>query len=118
MNEQVFQPRGLYAMIMAYKPDSPNASEIIDINTNIVMSAAKNGVSGNKFKSASGTTSEAQMPIAARLVFPALQKASPQQKRNAFKKAMNFIDDYSDRRAQSLFVWLLESKSTFPHAKS
>ena len=40
MNEKLFRPRGLYAMTMTYKPSSCQASEMIDVNTNINSSVA------------------------------------------------------------------------------
>ena len=105
MNEKLFKPHGLYAMIMTYKPDSSQASEVIDINQNITSAVyARTGGSRSKFRSASGKTQgAAQMPEAAPLVFPILRDAPEAEKVNAFKRAANFAADYSDRRAQASF---------------
>ena len=106
MNERLFQPRGLYALIMCYKPNSDNATEIVDLETQVVLSAAKGGVTGSKFKTASGTShGEIQMPEAAPLIFPDLQGARERQ--NVFQKTAGFFGNYSDRRAQAVFVSLV-----------
>ena len=107
MNEKLFQPRGLYAMLMTYKPDSlNNPSEMIDINANTLSSVAA-GTEGNrsKFHSTSGkTTGASQIPEAAPLIFPGIEAASDEQKVNAFKKAGHFLTDYGDKRANAKFA--------------
>ena len=106
MNENLFKPRGLYAMIMTYKPDSPDASSLVDVNRHIVDSvAARQGGGRSSLRTASGKThGEAEMPDAAPLVFPKLQAAGDEEKKNAFKRAIEFSRDYGDRRAQATFV--------------
>ena len=106
MNEMLFKPRGLYAMIMTYKPGSSDASSLVDVNTHITDSvAARQGGGRSNFRTASGKThGEAEMPDAAALVFPKLQAAGDEEKRNAFKRAIDFSRDYGDRRAQATFV--------------
>jgi hypothetical protein len=105
MNENFFQPRGLYALIMEYKPKSGSATDVVDLDTQVAMSAAKHGDTGSKFKVSSGVShDEFHMPEAAPLVFPHLKGATTSQKQNAFQKASGFLGDYSDRRAQAVFV--------------
>ena len=91
MNESFFQPRGLYAMIMEYKPNSNSATEIVDLDTQVTMSAAKGGDTGSKFKVSSAMShGEFQMHEAAPLVFPNLKGASAGQKQNASKNFPGF----------------------------
>lgn len=105
MNEQVFKPRGLYALIMEYNPDSQEATEIVDLDTSVAMSAAKDGATGSYFTVNSATThGEVQMPVAAPLTFPDLEGTTTAQKENAFKKTTTFIEEYSDRRARAVFA--------------
>ena len=115
MNEKLFKPHGLYALIMVYKSNSSDAFEVVDIDTNVVKAVAvqEGGGTGNKFSSASGTTNcEAQMPEAVPLIFPVLEAAGDEQKQDALKKAMAFLGDYGDRRAQAKFVsWFLSTMS-------
>ena len=102
MNEKFFQPRGLYALIMDYKPKSNSATEIVDLETQVALSAAKGGDTGSKFKVSTGTTyHEFQMPEPAPLIF---SDSEEDEKSNVFQKVLGFLDDYSDRRAQAVFV--------------
>ena len=95
---------------MEYKPDSNSATEIVDLETNVAISAARDGATGSKFQVNSGTThGEFQMPMAAPLIFPDLQGANGAEKQNAFKKVSGFLGDYSDRRAQAVFVRLIHT---------
>lgn len=109
MNERLFKPRGLYALIMTYNPESSNAYEVIDVDTVTAKAVAvqEHGGTGSKFSSAAGATNgEAQMPEAVPLTFPYLESAGHEQKQNAFNKAKAFVGDYGDRRAQAKFVSL------------
>ena len=112
MNDKLFRPHGLYAMIMSYKPKSPHASQEIDIKStqasqetdiaNAVSSRADKHASS--LRTTSGKTRGAvALPEAAPLEFPLLQAAPDAEKANAFKRAANFAADYSDRRAQARF---------------
>ncbi|KAG8531975.1 uncharacterized protein KY384_003611 [Bacidia gigantensis] len=105
MNEKLFKPRGLYAMIMAYKPTSSEASQLVDVNTHVASSVAqRDGHHKSSFKTSSGKThGEAQMPDAAPLVFPKLEKAGDEEKKNAFKRSADFMSSYGDKRAQAEF---------------
>jgi hypothetical protein len=107
MNETLFKPHGLYAMLMTYKPGSSDASVPLDINTNIVKSVfARQGGDRSQFRTASGKThGEIELPESAPLIFPALEAADPEQKKNAFKRAAAFVSDYQDRRAKAQFEY-------------
>lgn len=107
MNEKLFKPRGLYALIMTYNPDSYSAFEVVDVSMSTAKAVAvqEGGGTGSKFSSAAGATNgEAQMPEAVPLTFPFLESAGNEQKQNAFNKAKAFVGDYGDRRAQAKFV--------------
>ncbi|MCJ1478673.1 hypothetical protein MMC13_007354 [Lambiella insularis] len=114
MNEQFFQPRGLYCMIMTYKPESSSSHESVDITKVIQSKMEPSGstLSQNMKKMAvsSGKTyGEMEMPLAAPLIFPALDDAAAatsteEQKENALKKGQKFLRDYYDRRAQATYA--------------
>ena len=105
VNEKLFKPHGLYAIIMTYKPSSSQTSEMVDVNIHINSSvAARTTGDRSKFRSASRKTlGEQMMPEAAPPIFPDLQAAGDKQKKNAFKKATAFLGEYGDKRAQARF---------------
>lgn len=119
MNEQYFKPQGLFALVMAYEPDSKAPAATVDFSSTITKTAAP---SQNTFKTVfksfgrkTGTTrGEAQMPIAAPLVYPALDNATEQQKKNAFKRGHAWAVEYMDRRAQATFACLQASTIPVP----
>ena len=96
MNKEPFKPHGLYAMLMAYKPNSDDADLTVDVNINILKSVyARNGGDHSKLHTASGKThGDAELPESAPLIFPALEAADPEQKKNAFKRAGAFTGGY------------------------
>lgn len=113
INNHFFRPRGLYAMLMSYKPSRTKFSSApTDISHSIVKSADVEGLT-NKFTnnlkfSAGKSHGEVEMPESAPLIFPALDAAMSDQnpeaaakKQNAFKKSGKFIAEYMDRRAQA-----------------
>lgn len=104
MNEELFKPRGLYAMIMTYKPDSTSASQTIDLNSNISNSInTRIDGHGPKFSTSSGKSfGELQLPAAAPLVFPDLD-AMPASETDSKTKKDSFLSEYFDRRAQAKF---------------
>ncbi|MCJ1393444.1 hypothetical protein MMC18_006319 [Xylographa bjoerkii] len=114
MNEQFFQPRGLYCIIITYKPDSTSSHETMDISKTIQSKIDPSGSSWNekmkKIKASSGKTyGELEMPLAAPLIFPGLDAAADatsneKQKQNALKKSQKFVADYYDRRAQATYA--------------
>ncbi|KIW56048.1 hypothetical protein PV05_04745 [Exophiala xenobiotica] len=127
VNEVLFKPRGLYCMIMTYKPDNPyDAIMHVDVNTNTrsqdqalakALSNPDNELR-QKLKNlrlTSGTTQgEMSLPEAAPLIYPALDAAAvstaetgsalPAQKQNALKQSGKFLADYFDRRAQATYI--------------
>jgi hypothetical protein len=108
MNNEFFIPRGLYAMIIAFKPDSDKAHTVIDINESvskaITPSSSTIQQTFHNLRLTSGATySELELPEAAPLIFPALDSTSDAQK-SKFKASSNFLADYYDRRAQATFA--------------
>ena len=113
INNTFFRPRGLYAMLMTYKPNKHSwSSGPTDITQSITKSADPEGLSHkftNNLKFSGGKShTEMEIPEAAPLVFPALDAAlsdqSPEgtaKKENAFKKFGKFTSEYMDRRAQA-----------------
>ncbi|KAK4545486.1 hypothetical protein LTR36_002836 [Oleoguttula mirabilis] len=138
MNEKLFQPAGLYAFIMKYKPDADVTSsqtgiaarfglkpQVVDMSTNQVIAKYYRSISdddlndgGNRSMSdrlkairlASGTTQGTiQLPRAAPLIFPAIDKAvardgAEETFKDKAKDAKKFLGDYLDRRAQTQYA--------------
>jgi len=109
MNEVLFQPHGLYCLLMTYKPGSDSEFEDIDMSSIAAKSleTKKNGMQEkihNAFHESKGTSyGEFQLPESAPLVFPGIDKMSVEQQGFA-KKNKAFLGDYFDRRAQATFV--------------
>lgn len=107
MNEHSFKSRGLYALVMSYKPNSKPASEDVDFAAHVddAITSSKEGGIAN-FRSSSGKAhGKSEMPWeCAPLVFPELDKADDSQKVNALRRAGQFTKDYYDHRAQAEFV--------------
>lgn len=109
MNEELFKPHGLYAMLMTFRPTSEESNVDVDINANILKSVyVRNGGGRKKIRSASGkSVGEAEMPECCPLVFPTLDAPSTTeaQKKSAFKRAGAFVADYKDRKARAQFQY-------------
>ena len=109
MNDKLFKPHGVYCLIMSYKPESKETAETLDI-TKIVSKAEFIPESSfqkqrRNLRLTSGKTyGELEMPLAAPLIFPALEAAPEAQKQNALKKSGVFVSDYLDRRAQATYT--------------
>lgn len=112
MNEKIYKPRGLYAMIMKYNPNANTTLDVQQMDTSsLIVSRATHE---NDFfrKVASGETQgELEMPEAAPLVFPALDEVATSvaqsgdvEKRNAFMRSTKFVSNYYDKRAQMEYV--------------
>jgi hypothetical protein len=77
MNHEFFMPRGLFAMVMAYKP---YATKGITVDTSKpiaeLLEEPKNvgGKLGKQFKDFKGIANAVEFPEAAPLVFPELEK--------------------------------------------
>lgn len=124
MNESLFKPRGLYAMIMTFKPDRPT-ERYFNANINDATSAALtksitpptstlNAGLRNIRLSSGVTKGEMSLPESAPLIYPALDAAAanaastdqalPEKSQSALKSAGGFIADYLDRRAQAEYA--------------
>ena len=134
MNEELFKPAGLYAMIVKYKSDqevqqdgtSPLArfgmsGSKVDFNTNQAIAKYDRSLSDESSGSrgmadrmknmrlASGQTRGAiHIPESAPLIFPDIDKAiatqGPETFKDKAKDAKSFLGDYMDRRAQLEYV--------------
>jgi hypothetical protein len=113
MNNEFFKPRGLYCLILTYKPDSTVTHERIDIDQTI-MNYATPATSGmrqtmrNLRLSSGKTFGELELPEAAPLIFPILDQQleleEGQKGQSGMKSTGKFIMDYMDRRAQAKFA--------------
>ena len=110
MNDKLFKPRGLYAMVMKYIPQGarPVSVQQADLNT---LVSKENGPhkSYQNFRAVNAGRSYGaiEMPDSAPLVFPALDEAAQTQdpaKANKLKSSMAFVTDYYDKRAQASYV--------------
>src|ERR1700712_4953504 len=63
MNEKFFKPHGLYALVMAYQPESDEIVQEVDLNTNVLTSiASREGPKPSRFANFSGKTREIEIP--------------------------------------------------------
>ncbi|THZ93624.1 hypothetical protein D6C88_02654 [Aureobasidium pullulans] len=109
LNEEFFQPRGLYCLIMVWNPESSNMVEQVNINDTVTdLSNVPHGVTGvqKKFRSSDGTTyGEMAFPEVAPLTFPTLDELAAQtgqkaaEKKSSVAKGMTFVANYWDKRA-------------------
>ena len=153
VNQDLFMPRGMYAMLMAFKDDIPGrqsgplsrvatqlgqtlvSSERLDINQTVAkysnpnpnMSSLQKNLKGIRLTSGK-TYGEIELPEAAELVFPDLDRAvetelNPNSKgkgaaktgfTDKMKGAGDFVQDYLDRRAQAKYVSSHIRKPTCP----
>ncbi|KAI9683967.1 MAG: hypothetical protein M1820_010906 [Bogoriella megaspora] len=114
MNEKLFKPRGLYALVMGYDPDATQAVSFgqIDMAT---QSIAKYDLQSNEqsrwrrfgqdMRSRSGVTNaEEDMPVCAPLVFPSVDAAAGDaEKMGRMKRVGNFLDAYFDKQGQAKY---------------
>jgi hypothetical protein len=136
INDEVFVPRGQYAMIMAFKEDMPGTvnggplsrltnelgsalftQEHLDINQTAMKYANPDEMTKMRrqlknIRLMSGTTrTQLELPEAAPLVYPELDRAAQQDlnaenpgKTSKWKDAGKFVQGYLDRRAQARYV--------------
>lgn len=110
MNDKLFKPRGLYAMVMKYTPQGtrPISVQQADLNTIISRESAPHKSYQNfRAVSAGRSYGAIEMPDSAPLVFPALDEAAQTQdpaKANRLKSSMGFETDYYDKRAQASYL--------------
>ena len=108
MNRDFFQPRGLYCLLIKYKPSSSDLAEDIDIATNITQQVDKRKTQktwkGIVSSSAAKSGHDEELPEAAPLVFPMLDDMDEREKENAVKHFGRFTQEYFDRRARWEFA--------------
>ncbi len=104
MNENFFKPHGLYALVMAYQPESDQIYQDVDMSTNVLNSiASREGPQRSRFANSSGKTREIEIPESAPLVFPELDALPESEKENVFKRSGKNLGNYFDHRAQVKF---------------
>jgi hypothetical protein len=114
MNEQLFRPRGLFAMVVAYKPDAKKAVEMgeYDPTSSISRFTESSGSAwrdkARKLRTDSGKNfGELDIGEAAPLVYPSIEEAKigeTEKQKGAWKNFEQFMGDYGDRRAQAAYV--------------
>ena len=110
MNDKLFKPRGLYALVMKYIPQGtrPISVQQADMNTMISKENAPHKSYQNfRAINASRSYGAIEMPDSAPLVFPDLDEVARTQdpaKANKLKNSMAFVTDYYDKRAQASYV--------------
>ncbi|KAK9357943.1 hypothetical protein V1504DRAFT_397936 [Lipomyces starkeyi] len=111
MNNEFFMPRGLFCLIMTYKPDRSTPHEIVDISQTVRQTLAPASSTATehlkKIRPSSGKTyGEVELPESAPLIFPALDSLASDngQGHNKFKRSQKFIANYFDRRAQATYT--------------
>ena len=114
MNEKFFQPRGLFCLVMTFKPEQKSDHEPVDIVQTITKSInpADSAMRRNlrSLQTSSGKSQgELEMPEAAPLIFPMLDEAaaaaiSDPTKKSALKTSSKFMRDYFDRRAMATYA--------------
>jgi hypothetical protein len=125
MNDKFFRPRGLYCMIMMYKPESSATLESVNVADTVVsgVETPTNVVRKQlrQMRLASGTThGDLEMPESAPLVFPGLDaigsavggaaRGTDDSQFSKFKQKRKWVSDYYDRRSRAEFV------STYTHS--
>ncbi|KIX07771.1 uncharacterized protein Z518_02425 [Rhinocladiella mackenziei CBS 650.93] len=137
INEILFKPRGLYCMIMTFKPANPH-DPVLDIDISGLRSTDEALVQATsipdselrqnlkKLRLTSGVTKgEMSLPESAPLIFPALDTAAqavldgsgelPEKKTNALQASAGFLASYLDRRAQASYAGMYpDSKLVMP----
>ncbi|KAL0932500.1 uncharacterized protein CTRU02_213453 [Colletotrichum truncatum] len=112
-NAEIFRPRGVFCMVMTWRPDSEEVHPTVDLNTTATISASTDSSSfSNRFKASSGTSyGDLKIPAAAPLVFPPEQQQQLEGGveeevglKQRFKRTKGFVDDYLDRRAQAVYA--------------
>jgi hypothetical protein len=134
VNESLFKPRGLYCMIMTFKPDSPHEPLLgIDLSSRSATDQALVKATSTpdselkqklaKLRLTSGVSKgELSLPESAPLIYPALdaaaqsaldsaggpsgaaQRALPQSTKDKLNATGGFLASYLDRRAQASYA--------------
>lgn len=115
INNEFFKPRGLYCLIMAYKPDATQTHEQVDINEQVMKYSTDPTSTAQKamrsLRASSGKTyGEYELPEAAPLIFPTLDRLADDpaqlgaEKKKSTSQAREFVLDYLDRRGQAKYA--------------
>ena len=107
VNETVFKPRGLYTLVMTFKPDSKHAVDEVPLVSDPVaagVGARNEGAGGSLSRSSGKSHGELEIPEAAPLVFPTFDAMSEEKQEGRLKQAGHLLQDYNDRRARAEFV--------------
>ena len=129
MNDRLFKPHGLYALIMCYNDQEQKAGVthgFVDIDqqtTKLIAQydhpedASTMTKARNQIRNQSGMTyGEEQMAEAAQLIYPDLDDAADDAEKQTttkgiLKSKQKFLADYYDRRAQAQYVSIHNLKS-------
>ena len=117
INEALFMPHGLLAMVMAYKPDRPDDLILQADTTSPTEKATFKTVQATNSKSKqllrrirmhSGKAADVGIPECAPLIYPALDRALASNRVTEQKSLLSrnavIVNDYLDRRAQTDFT--------------
>lgn len=110
MNNEFFRPRGLFCLVMTYKPESSSSHDRVDLNNAISSSLGPSSIKRNLRLSSGKTYGEMEMPEAAPLIFPALDQLAADtsedgvKKQSKLKSSQKFVANYMDKRAQAKYV--------------
>jgi len=102
MNEHLFKPRGLFAMVMCFKPNATRPIEVAEIDVDALVTQHETAPTSGL--AAQGKTyGEVELGEVAPLIYPSLDAAAADPNSNAFKRASKFLQEYGDRRAQAVY---------------
>ncbi|RFU24020.1 hypothetical protein B7463_g12323, partial [Scytalidium lignicola] len=99
MNEELFVPNGLYAMVMTYKPEQQ--SLMLNVNKDSSQTQSPYASYENSNNSQDGGY---ELPEACPLVFFDHGSLPSDQQAKGFEKFTDFVADYSDRRSRARFA--------------
>lgn len=106
INASMFEPHGLYAMIMTYDPATTEPGEMVDFDAHTAQAVQKSTTETalkGKFQTSSAETLESQMPEICELIFPESRDGDDTEQ-SGLKKSFAFAMDYYDRRSQAAYA--------------
>jgi hypothetical protein len=112
VNRGLFMPRGLVALVVAYKPGATvaEAGEFEPADGVVRYADGGGGEDGGwkgKFRGSNGESArQMQIGEVAPLVYPEVQEAELAEQQGRWKRFGEFVGDYGDRRAQAEYVSL------------
>ncbi|KAI9713761.1 MAG: hypothetical protein M1828_001355 [Chrysothrix sp. TS-e1954] len=109
MNDGLFKPRGLYAMVMSYVPNAtrPIEAESVDLTAMIAKQTDQQGQWKANIRANSGKTfGEPELPQSAPLIFPGVEQAvhTEECSKQSDLKTSKILADYYDRRARAVYA--------------